>query len=88
MIKILRPLQKDIRFLARDSYITGKGVSVQRSILWAWYDGKQPIECHEGQEIRFVSPAELNQLKIYTGHEGFLRKAMEKVFARPPELKA
>lgn len=79
---------KDLRFLARDNYNTEKGTPVQRTILWAWYDGSQPIECHEGQEIRFVRPTELNQLTIYIGHEGFFRKAMEKIFARPPELKS
>lgn len=79
---------KDLRFLARDSYTTEKGVPVQRSILWSWYDGAQPIKCYEGQEIRFISHSELTQLKIYTGHDGFFRKAMEKVFARPPEMKS
>lgn len=79
---------KDLRFLARDTYTTEKGTSVQRTILWAWYDGVQPIECYEGQEIRFVSPKELNVLNIYTGHEGFFRKAMEKVFTKSPELNA
>lgn len=80
------PLQ-DLRFLARDSYNTEKGTPVQRTILWAWYDGMQPIECREGQEIRFVSPSELNQLNIYTGHREFFRKAMEKVFTKSLEMK-
>lgn len=72
--------EKELLFLGRDQYITEKGTPVQRTFLWARYDGKQPINCNEGQEIRFINQHELRDLKIYTGHEGFLRKAMEKVF--------
>ncbi|MCJ7826303.1 NUDIX domain-containing protein, partial [Patescibacteria group bacterium] len=39
---------KDLRFLARDNYTTEKGTPVQRTIFWAWYDGVQQTECHEG----------------------------------------
>lgn len=68
-----------LRELARDEYISEKGISIERTIFWGYYDGSQPIECHEGQEIRFISPAELNSLIFYPGHKGFLRTASEKV---------
>jgi len=75
---ILNP--SDIHFLALDVYRTEKGREVQRTILWARYDGEQTIYTNEGQEIRFIRPAELNTLNFYTGHQNFLKRASEKVF--------
>lgn len=79
--------ESNLRFLTRDDYITEKGVPVERTIFWAMYDGKQQINCLEGQEIRFITPSEFSSLNFYTGHEGFFRKAAEKVFSLPIERK-
>lgn len=65
--------------LIRDEYISERGIPVERIIFWGRYDNQQPIKCHEGQEIRFISPAELGSLTFYTGHEGFLRRASKKI---------
>lgn len=80
-------LTKELRFLARDEYETEKGTPVERTIFWALYDGKQEIQCFEGQEIRFVESREFDALKFYTGHEKFFRKASEKVFTTGIEKK-
>lgn len=79
---------EDLRFLARDIYKTEKGTDVERTIFWAFYDGRQPINTNEGQEIRFIEPSEFNNLNFYTGHQAFLRKASEKTFGVPLEKKA
>lgn len=68
-----------LKELARDEYISERGIPVERTIFWGYYDNRQPIECYEGQEIRFISPAELDSLTFYTGHEGFLKTTSEKV---------
>lgn len=39
-----------LRSLVRDKYVTEKGTEVEKSILWAPYDGEQEIHCFEGQE--------------------------------------
>lgn len=67
-----------LEVLVRDEYTTEKGVPVERVIFLERYDDQQPIECHEGQEIRFISPAELGSLIFYNGHERFLRLASER----------
>jgi 8-oxo-dGTP pyrophosphatase MutT (NUDIX family) len=76
-----------LRFLARDTYTTERGMEVERTIFWDYYDGKQPINCNEGQEIKFITPNDLSRLKFYTGHEKFFRKASEKVFGLGVEQK-
>jgi 8-oxo-dGTP pyrophosphatase MutT (NUDIX family) len=34
------------------------------SIFWAWYDGVQPIVCHEGQALEFVHRSRAGALAI------------------------
>ncbi|OGD75226.1 hypothetical protein A3A84_03530 [Candidatus Collierbacteria bacterium RIFCSPLOWO2_01_FULL_50_23] len=69
---------EDLHLLNSDIYFTERGVQVERTIFWAWYDEVQEVGCREGQEIRFISRQELGTLKFYTGHENFLRLASEK----------
>lgn len=76
-----------LEILATDVYQTERGVDVQRTIFCARYDGTQPINTNEGQEIRFISVPELNSLNFYTGHRRFLRQASEKVFGNSIERK-
>jgi len=78
---------EDFKFLARDEYITEKGTPVERTIFWALYDGRQEINCYEGQAIRFIHPKAFPSLNFYTGHEYFLRKASEKVFGQKIEIR-
>lgn len=67
-----------LEVLVRDEYTTERGVPVERVIFLGEYDDQQSIECHEGQEIRFISLPELDSLTFYNGHEGFLRAASKK----------
>ena len=34
------------------------------TIYWTWYDGVQPITCHEGQALEFVHRTEVGHLAI------------------------
>lgn len=34
------------------------------TIFWAWYDGVQPIVCHEGQALEFVTRPEAQALSV------------------------
>lgn len=72
-------LPNDLELLDHDEYTTEKGEKVERIIYWGKYDGHQPIECYEGQEIRFVYSSEFGSLPFYTGHENFFRKATERL---------
>lgn len=38
--------------------------SIELTIYWTWYDGKQPIVCHEGQALEFVSRSQAEALNI------------------------
>lgn len=70
----------DMHLLAEEEYMTDKGYPSHRAVFWAAYDGKQKIECYEGREFRFISPKDLDNLKMYPGHEKFLRQASEEYF--------
>lgn len=77
----------DLKLLDQDEFHTDSGL-VKRVIFWARYDGKQPIECFEGQEIRFLAPTEINSglLKFCDPyHRGYLRQAAEQVFGHHVE---
>lgn len=49
------------------------GVPVRRHYFWAAYDGRQPVLCLEGQEMRWVSEAETESLSFCPGHGEALR---------------
>ncbi len=44
------------------------GVPVRRHYFWAAYDGRQPVLCLEGQEMRWVTEAEAARLTFCPGH--------------------
>ncbi len=44
------------------------GVPVLRHYFWAAYDGRQPVLCLEGQEMRWVTEAEATGLTFCPGH--------------------
>lgn len=54
-----------------------KGKFINRHIFWSRYDGRQKIECREGKEMKFISPAQFRKLKIYPDHERFSRKVSD-----------
>jgi ADP-ribose pyrophosphatase YjhB (NUDIX family) len=68
-----------LEFLTRDVYwLTKKDkppVLVERTILTIPYDGRQETRCKEGQEMRFISPEEIENLEFYIGHQEFFRLA-------------
>ncbi len=75
-----------LNLLTSDQYKSERGVEINRTIYWAIYDGKQNINTNEGQEIRFLKPEEFGDLNFYTGHENFLRKALELNISHNPEI--
>lgn len=67
----------ELQLLTTDIYTNERGISVERTIFWAPYDGKQEIHCNEGQEMRFIPQEDLQELEIYTGHKEFLEEATQ-----------
>ncbi|HEY7295663.1 MAG TPA: NUDIX domain-containing protein [Dehalococcoidia bacterium] len=49
------------------------GVPVLRHYFWAAYDGRQPVLCLEGQEMRWVTESEASRLTFCPGHGEALR---------------
>jgi len=49
------------------------GVPVLRHYFWAAYDGRQPVLCLEGQEMRWVHEPETANLRFCPGHGEALR---------------
>lgn len=69
----------DLKVLIEDWYAKPSGEMVSRVVYWAWYDGKQPINTHEGQEIRFLTRHELDTIPNFDIHDvAILRSASEK----------
>lgn len=63
--------------LCVEVYRLPDGRTIKRHIFYDTYDGKQKIKCNEGQKIEFKSPGEFPKMKIYPGHAGFIRKAIQ-----------
>lgn len=61
-----------------ETYINDKGVRIIAKRFYEVYDGKQILECLEGQEIRFVSLDEIASLKVFPGHDKAVRLAIKK----------
>jgi 8-oxo-dGTP diphosphatase len=53
----------------------------RRYIFYDVYDGKQKIECREGQKMEFKSPGEFPKMKIYPGHAGFIERAIRLAYS-------
>jgi len=60
----LRPLRRDTE--ERD------GILHERHLFWAPYDSVQPITCREGQEMRWLSPAEALARPLVPSHAKLL----------------
>lgn len=50
---------------------------IKRHLFYETYDGKQEIGCFEGQKMEFKSPSEFKKMKIFPGHEEFIKKAIK-----------
>lgn len=44
----------DLRFLSSSDRSDADGTAYRITYFWCWYDGIQPIACHEGQALAFV----------------------------------
>lgn len=69
-----------LRLLTIESY-TIDGTFVTRHSFVAEYDGIQPIGCFEGQEMEFVLPEQLAELRVCPGHERLGKCAAETILA-------
>jgi 8-oxo-dGTP diphosphatase len=58
------------------------GVPVRRHFFWATYDGRQPVLCLEGQEMRWTTEDEAAGLLFCPGHGEALRLFFDRVSAR------
>src|SRR3990172_7306759 len=57
----------DLRFLLSFNGADEDGTVYRVTYFWCWYDGFQPVACHEGQALAFVkrSAAENYPIPIY-----------------------
>jgi len=57
----------DLRFLWSFDDTDEYGAAYLVTFFWCWYDGIQPVVCHEGQALAFVtrSAAENYQIPVY-----------------------
>jgi 8-oxo-dGTP diphosphatase len=58
---------KEPRVLRVEVINTGKN-EIQRTFFYEAYDGKQPIKCNEGQDMRFFSRSEIDNLRFVPDH--------------------
>ena len=54
------------------------------TLLYARYDGVQPLACLEGTRIEFVDPDTLDDLLIYPGQEALIRATLARITVLPP----
>jgi 8-oxo-dGTP pyrophosphatase MutT (NUDIX family) len=57
----------DLTFVVQRDVPRPQGTTEHRYCYTAMYDGVQPIECHEGQAMRFIDPADLPSLPTSPG---------------------
>lgn len=69
---------EEIYFLVDETYQRTDGETINRHIFWCIYDEKQPIQCNEGQEMKFVFPHEFSGKKFLPGQERLFLLAIEK----------
>ncbi|OGY26593.1 MAG: hypothetical protein A2Z24_02110 [Candidatus Woykebacteria bacterium RBG_16_44_10] len=67
------------RLLVTEDYNLPNGSPVKRRIFWGIYDGKQAINCFEGQEMLFIHPSQLPLMKIYPGHKRIILAALKRI---------
>ncbi len=78
---------EQLRFLSNDEVTLESGLIIEHNYYYAPYDGKQEIQCFEGQEIRFLNPNELCNVQIADGHKELFTKASESFLGGNPERK-
>ena len=56
----------DLRFLLSFDDIVEGWPEYQLTIFWCWYDGIQPVACHEGQALAFIERSNAGNCAIPT----------------------
>lgn len=74
--------ENEMLLVVEEDYISEKGEPIHRTIYCAPYDEKQQINCYEGQEFRFIKLSELSKLKLYPGHDKFLKLASDIILSK------
>lgn len=65
-----------LRFGAEVTLTLPDGSPRVATLFYAYYDGVQPIACHEGARIVFVDPATLGELPVYPGQAELIAGAL------------
>ena len=66
----------EMRFVLSRDLPRPQGTTERQYYFLGRYDGVQPITCYEGQELRFIDPAELFELKTSPGLSPIIRAAL------------
>ncbi|HXK36891.1 MAG TPA: NUDIX domain-containing protein [Candidatus Paceibacterota bacterium] len=69
-----------VKPLLEQKYVRYDGQQIQRHIYWTWYDEVQPIQCREGQEMRFMSIDEIATKQLLPGMLEVVKSAIETAF--------
>lgn len=54
----------DLRFLMSFDATVEAEPAQQLTIFWGWYDGTQPVACHEGQALAFIGRSDATNYPI------------------------
>ena len=54
----------------------GHGFVEHQAYFLARYDGRQPLECHEGQRLEFIDPERLDSLRLTPDLGSILRRVL------------
>jgi 8-oxo-dGTP pyrophosphatase MutT (NUDIX family) len=68
---------EDLQFLLSIDDTVEGWPEYQLTIFWCWYDGIQPVACHEGQALAFIERSMTANYRIPT----YLLKAWDAAFA-------
>ncbi len=52
---------------------------ITANIFIAVYDGRQKIECYEGQEMRFINSPDIKKINIYPGHKKLFQEVLKAI---------
>lgn len=54
----------DLQFLMSFNATVETEPAHQLAIFWCWYDGAQPVTCHEGQALAFIGRSDVTNYPI------------------------
>ena len=79
-----RELKEEVGYISKNptlfmtkTYQLPDGRTVKTKRYFEMYDGIQELACNEGQKIEFLSPDEIDKLKMYPGVGEAAKKAIE-----------